>query len=138
MANNSKSGALGLILGIGAGVAAATAGFFAATKVMKEINEDSQSMTLVSPNEKNYATITCGSSPFAKGLTLVKIKAENDADECNLNFLTGNNCNISFDWKSDDSLEVTVESGKSTKICEASFAEDNITMKLYAKKDDEE
>ena len=96
MANNSKNGILGLVLGIGAGVAAATAGFFAASKVAKEINEDSQSMTIVSPNEKNLVTITCGSSPFAKGLTLIKVKAENGEEECNLNFLTGKSCNISF------------------------------------------
>ncbi|MBE6584164.1 MAG: hypothetical protein E7649_04160 [Ruminococcaceae bacterium] len=138
MANNQKSGALGLILGIGAGIAAATAGFFAATKVAKEINEDSQSTTIVSPNEKNYVTITCGSSPFAKGLTLIKIKAENEADECNLNFLVGKNCNISFDWNNDDELEVRVESGRTAKICAISFTDEEITMTLYAKKLDEE
>jgi len=138
MANNTKSGALGLILGIGAGIAAATAGFFAATKVAKEISEDSQATTIVSPDEKNYATITCGSSPFARGLTLIKIKAENEADECNLNFLVGKGCNISFDWNSDDHLEIRVESGKTTKICDISFAEHEITMTLYAQKNDEE
>ena len=136
MANNSKSGAWGLILGIGAGIAAATAGFFAASKVAKEINEDSQSMTVVSPNEKNYVTNTCGSSPFAKGLTLVKIKAENDADECNLNFLTGKNCNISFDWHNDDDLEIRVESGKTTKLCKVSFEDEEITMILTFEKAD--
>ena len=138
MANNTKSGALGIILGIGAGIAAATAGFFAANKVVKEINEDAQSITVVSPNEKNYVTITCGSSPFAKGLTLVKIKAENEADECNLNFLAGKNCNVSFDWKNDDELEVSVESGKTTKICNVTFVDEEITITLYAKKPDEE
>ncbi len=135
MANNTKSGAIGLAIGISAGLAAAAAGFFAATKIIKEINEDSQSMTLVSPNEKNYATITCGSSPFAKGLTLVKIKTENEADECSLNFLTGKNCNISFDWKGDDRLDITVVSGRTTKICVTTYRESEITMKLYTKKD---
>ena len=138
MANNTKSGALGLILGIGAGIAAATAGFFAATKVVKEINEDSQSTTIVSPNEKNYATITCGSSPFAKGLTFVKVKAENEADECNLGFLVGKGCNISFEWDGDERLEIRVASGKTVKICDISFADEEITMILYVEKADEE
>ena len=138
MANNSKNGILGLVLGIGAGVAAATAGFFAASKVAKEINEDSQSMTIVSPNEKNLVTITCGSSPFAKGLTLIKVKAENGEEECNLNFLTGKSCNISFEWKNDDNLEILVNSGKTVKVCDVKFEEEEISIVLSAKKNDEE
>ena len=138
MANNSKNGVLGLILGIGAGVAAAAAGFLAANKVAKEINEDSQSMTIVSPNEKNFVTITCGSSPFAKGLTLIKIEAENEEDECTLNFLTGRSCNISFEWKTDDNLEILVNSGKTTKVCDVNFEGKEIAIVLYVKKDDEE
>lgn len=138
MANNSKNGVLGLVLGIGAGVAAAAAGFLATNKVAKEINEDSQSTTIVSPNEKNLVTITCGSSPSAKGLTLIKIKAENGEDDCNLNFLTGKSCNISFEWKTDDNLEILVSSGKSTKVCDVNFEGDEINMVLYIKKNDEE
>ena len=139
MANNQKSGALGLILGIGAGIAAATAGFFAASKVVKEINEDSQSTTIVSPNEKNFVTVTCGSSPFAKGLTLVKIKAEKEGeDDCNLSFLTGKACNISFEWKTDDHIEILVKSGKTTKVCDVDFEGEKITIVLSFKKNDKE
>ena len=132
--NNGKHGALGLVLGIGAGIAAVAAGYLVASKVVKEINEDSQSTTIVSPNEKNLVTITCGSSPFAKGLTLVKIKAENGVDDCNLNFLVGKNCNISFDWKNDDHLEIRVANGKNTRVCDVSFEGKKINMTLYAQK----
>ena len=137
MSNNQKSGALGLILGIGAGVAAATAAFFAASKVAKEINEDSQSTTIVSPDEKNLVTITCGSSPFAKGLTLIKVKAEKEGDDCNLNFLTGKSCNISFEWKTNDHIELLVSSGKNVKVCNVNFEGDDIVMVLSLKKNNE-
>ena len=137
MANNSKNGILGLVLGIGAGVAAATAGFFAANKVAKEINADSQSMTIVSPNEKNLATITCGSSPSANGLTLIKVKAENGADDCSLNFLAGNSCNISFEWKTEDNLEIIVTGNKTCKVCDVSYGEKGITIVLSVKKKDQ-
>jgi hypothetical protein len=138
MANNQKSGALGLILGIGAGIAAATAAFFTASKVAKEINEDSQSTTIVSPNDKNLVTVTCGSSPFAKGLTLVKVKAEKEGDDCNLSFLAGKSCNISFEWKTDDNIELLVKSGKTVKVCNVNFEGDDIVMLLSLKKNDEE
>ena len=136
MANNSKNGVLGLILGIGAGVVAATAGFFAANKVAKEIDADSQSMTIVSPNEINLATITCGSSLSAKGLTLIKVKAENGADDCSLSFLAGKSCNISFEWKTDDHLEILVSTAKTTKVCDVNFEEKGITITLYVKKNE--
>lgn len=134
MSNNKKSGALGLILGIGAGVAAVTAACFAAKKVAKEISEDFQSTTIVSPNEKNSVTITCGSSPFAKGLTLVKVKAENGEKDCNLSFLTGKYCNISFDWKTDDNIEILVTSGKTVKVCDVNFEGNDIKMVLLFRK----
>ena len=131
---NGSSGVAGMILGITAGVAAATAGGFAAFKVFQEIKTDSQETTTVSPNEKNYVTVTCGSSHFARGLTLVKVKAENENDHCEVSFLAGKNAKISFNWKDDDSFELGIGGAKLEQICDVSFADDNITMKLYAKK----
>ena len=137
MANqNGKSGIVGLVLGIAAGAAAVAAGYFATAKIVDEINNDSQSTTLVSPNEKNYATITCGSSRTAKGLTLVKIKAENDVDECNLNFLTGKNADsISFNWEDEDHLEICIGEDTKKQVCNVSYDGEEIVMILSARKD---
>ncbi len=131
---NGTNGIVGLIVGITAGVAAATAGGLAALKVLKEIKSDSQETTMVSPNEKNYVTVTCGSSSFARGLTLVKVKAENENDHCEISFLAGKNAKISFNWKDDDNFELGIKDGKLEKVCDVSFEGDEITMKLYAKK----
>ena len=129
------NGIVGMILGITAGVAAATAGGFAAFKVLKEIKNDSQETTMVSPNEKNYVTVTCGSSDFARGLTLVKVKAENENDHCEISFLAGKNAKISFNWKDDNNFELGIGGAKMfEKMCDVSFEGEEIMMKMYAKK----
>lgn len=135
MAKNSKGSTLGIILGIGAGAVAAAVGVYAASKIAKEINEDSQSITIVSPDEKNLVTITCGSSPFARGLTLVKVKAEKNGDDCNLSFLVGKSCTIAFDWKTDNYIEILVSGGKRTKVCTVNFEGENINITLKNKKE---
>ena len=137
MANqNEKSGILGLVLGIAAGAAAVAAGYFATAKIVDEINNDSQATTLVSPNEKNTATITCGSSRTAKGLTFVKIKAENEVDECNLNFLAGKNADsISFNGEDEDHLEICIGESAKKQVCNISYEGDEIVMILSARKD---
>lgn len=132
---NENNGSLGLIVGITAGIAAVAAGSFAAYKIANEIKKDSHETTIISPDERNYVTITCGSSDFARGLTLVKIKAENEKDECNLSFLVGKSANkISFAWENDDHLEFCIGDGKVKKICSVSFAGEEIEIKLYRKK----
>ena len=138
MANqNGKSGILGLVLGVAAGAAAVAAGYFATAKIVKEINNDSQDTTLVSPNEKNLVTITCGSSLTAKGLTFVKIKAANEKDTCNLNFLTGKSADsISFNWEDDDHIEICIGENAVKQVCYVSFEGEEIQMTLCAKKDD--
>lgn len=132
---NGTNGIVGMILGITAGVAAATAGGLAAFKVLSEIKSDSQETTMVSPNEKNYVTVTCGSSHFARGLTLVKIKAENEADHCDFSFLVGKNAKISFNWVDEDNFKLFVGGdGKLQRICDVYFGGEEIIMKLYMSK----
>ncbi len=136
MANNKNKGIAGMILGITAGAIAASASCIAAVKVIKEIKNDNQETTMVSPNEKNFVTVTCGSSRFAKGLTLINVKAENENDTCELSFLAGKSSNnISFNWDDDDHFSFYLGEGKVRKCCDISFEGQEIVMKYYLKKD---
>ena len=130
---SQRNGLVGLIVGIAAGVAAATAGGLAALKVVNEIKDDSHETTIVSPNEENLVKLTCGSSSFAKGLTLIKVKAENGKDHCDFSFLVGKNSKISFSWIDDNNCEVYISDSKIKRICNVSFGEE-IIMKIYAEK----
>lgn len=130
---SQKNGLVGLIVGIAAGVAAATAGGLAALKVANEIKDDSHETTIVSPNEENLIKLTCGSSSFAKGLTMIKVKAENSTTHCDFTFLVGKNSKISFNWIDDSNCEVYVSDSKVKRICNVSFGEE-IVMKIYAEK----
>ncbi len=134
---SQKNGLVGLIVGITAGVAAATAGTLAALKVANEIKDDSHETTIVSPNEENLIKLTCGSSSFAKGLTLIKVKAENSVDHCDFSFLVGKNSKISFNWIDDNNCEVYISDSKIKRICNVSFGEE-IVMKIYAEKSEAE
>lgn len=134
---SQKNGLVGLIVGITAGVAAATAGSLAAVKVAKEIKEDSHETTIVSPNEDNLIRLICGSSSFAKGLTLIKVKAENGNDHCDFTFMVGKNSKISFNWVDNENCEVYISDNKIKRICNVSFGEE-IVMKIYAEKPHEE
>ncbi len=136
MANNTNRGITGMILGITAGAVAAAASCVAAFKVIKEIKNDNQETTMVSPNEKNFVTVTCGSSHFAKGLTLINVKAENENDECELSFLAGKSADkISFSWIDDDHFTLNLGDGKAKKCCDISFDGEEIVIKYYVKKD---
>ncbi len=136
MSNKNSNGIIGMVLGITAGAAAVAAGCAAALKVANEIKNDSQETTMISPDEKNFVTITCGSSPFANGLTLVKIKAENENDSCELKFLVGKSANkISFSWKDNDHIDFCIGDGKKRSVCAVSFGEE-IHIKYFLKKDD--
>ena len=130
---SQKNGLVGLIVGIAAGVAAATAGGLAALKVANEIKDDSHETTIVSPNEENLVKLTCGSSTFAKGLTLIKVKAENGKEHCDFSFLVGKNSKIAFNWVDDNNCEVFISDSKLKRICNISFGEE-IAMKIYAEK----
>ncbi len=135
MANTNK-GITGMVLGITAGAIAAAASCFAAIKVFQEIKNDNQETTMVSPNEKNYVTVRCGSSHLANGLTLIKVKAENENDNCELSFLAGKSANkISFNWKDDDHFSFYLGDGKAKKCCDISFEGEEIEIKYYIKKD---
>lgn len=135
MANN-KNGVTGLVLGITAGAFAAAASCFAAIKVVQEIKNDNQETTMVSPNEKNFVTVRCGSSHLAKGLTLIKVKAENDKDTCELSFFAGNSASkISFNWQDDDNFSLYLGGDKGKKCCDISFEGDEIEINYHIKKD---
>ncbi len=134
MANNK--GITGLVLGITAGAAAAAASCVAAFKIFQEIKNDNQETTMISPNEKNFVTVTCGSSRFANGLTRINVKAENEKDNCELSFLAGKDSNnISFNWEDDDHFSFYLGEGKLKKCCDVSFDGDEIVIKYYVKKD---
>lgn len=131
----TQNGKIALAIGLCTGVAAAAVGCIAAFKIANEIKEDFHETTLISPNEKNFVTVKCGSSKFARGLTLVKVKAENENDTCNISFLAGKNSNkISFNWKDDDHFEFYLGDGKVKQHCDVSFEGDDISMKYYLKK----
>ena len=132
-----KTGLVGLIVGVAAGVAAAAAGGIAALKVVNEIKDDSQETTIVSPNGEHLVKVTCGSSSFAKGLTLVKVKAEQGEDHCDFSFLVGKNSKISFSWSDDDNCKVCVSDSKVVRICDVSFGEE-IQMKIHGEKTETE
>lgn len=132
MTNNGK---IGLIAGVVAGAVASVAGCLATVKVVKEIKNDLQEVTLVSPNGKNIVTVNRGSSSFAIGLTYIKLKAENEEGKtCEISFLAGKNSNkIIFDWKDDDHLYFQLGDAKCKQYCDVTFAED-IKMVYYLKK----
>ena len=134
MAKNK--GITGIILGVGAGAVAAAASCVAVFKIFNEIKSDNQETTMVSPNEKNFVTVTCGSSRFANGLTLINVKAENENDDCELSFLAGKDANqISFNWVDDDHFSFFLGEGQIKKCCDVSFDGEEIVIKHYIKKD---
>lgn len=123
MTNNGK---IGLIAGVVAGAVASVAGCLVTVKVVKEIKNDLQEVTLVSPNGKNIVTVNRGSSNFAIGLTYIKLKAENEEGKtCEMSFLAGNNSNkIIFDWKDDDHLYFQLGDAKHKQYCDVTFGEE--------------
>ena len=134
MANNK--GITGMVLGITAGAVAAAASCVAALKIFQEIKNDNQETTMVSPNEKNFVTVTCGSSRFANGLTRINVKAENENDNCELSFLAGKDADqISFSWEDDDHFSFYLGEGKARKYCDVTFGGEHIEIKHYIKKD---
>lgn len=132
-----KTGLVGLIVGVAAGVAAAAAGGLAALKVVNEIKDDFQETTIVSPNGEYLVKVTCGSSTFAKGLTLVKVKAEQGEDHCDFSFLVGKNSKISFSWSDDNNCKICVGDSKSVRVCDVAFGEE-IQMNIYGEKTEAE
>ena len=132
----SSNGKFGTALGIVAGALISAVGCLATIKAVKEIKNDLQEVTLVSPNGNNTVTVSRGSSDFAVGLTYIKLKAENENGKtCEFSFLAGKNSNkVLFDWKDEDHLDFQLGDEKCKQYCDVSFAEDDITMKYYLKK----
>ena len=133
----SGKGIVGLVTGIAAGAAAVVAGYFTAAKVVGEIKDDFQETTFVSPNEKNIVTVKCGASKFAKGLTYIKVKAENENENCEMGFLAGKGAyQIDIDWVDENTFELSFNEGKHEKTCVVSFTDEQIDMKYYTAKQD--
>ena len=122
----NKNGKVGLITGLAAGAVASVAGCLATIKVIKEIKDDLQEVTLVSPNGKNIVTVNRGSSKFAIGLTYIKLKAENEEGKtCEISFIAGKNSNkIIFDWKDDEHFYFQLGDVKCKQYCDVTFAEE--------------
>ena len=132
-----KQTVVGIIIGAALGTAATVAGILVVRKIVKEIKSDLNECIFMSPYGDNVVTVTHGSSKFAKGLTFVKIKAENEKDTCNLNFLTGKSADsISFNWEDDDHIEICIGENAVKQVCYVSFEGEEIQMTLCAKKDD--
>ena len=131
----NKNGKVGLITGLATGAVAAVAGCLATVKVVKEIKDDLQEVTLVSPNGKNIVTVNRGSSKFAFGLTYIKLKAENEEGKtCEIAFVAGKNSNkIIFDWKDDEHLYFQLGDVKCKQYCDVTF-EEEIKMVYSLKK----
>lgn len=136
MAEKSR---IGLILGAIAGAAASVAGCLATVKIVKEIKNDLQEVTLVSPSGKNIVTVNRGTSSSTVGITYIKLKAEDeDGRECELSFLAGKRSDkVSFSWRDDDHLDFQLGDEKHKQYCAVSFAGEDITMKYHLKKAEE-
>jgi hypothetical protein len=136
--SQKNNGLVGMVLGIAAGVAAAAAGCVAAMKVANEIKNDFQETAIISPEGNNCVTITCGSSSSARGLTFIKLCAENESDHCDFSFLAGKRASkISFNWKDNDNICFTLGDGAVKKVCDVCFEGGEIVMKLYFRRDEE-
>lgn len=138
MKSNAKS-IIGLSVGIASGVAAAVAGGLAVAKIVKEIKCDLKDTTFVSPNETNQVIVTYGSSSFAKGMTFVKVVAENDTANCPMLMLIlgKKTAKISCEWLDDDHFVLSrVGKSGSKQICEACFEDGMIVINHNVKKVD--
>jgi len=129
----------GLIIGIAAGALAAAATTYVTAKVVKEVKNNLKEVYFVSPNEDNVVSVTSGSSEFAKGLTLIKVKAytKNGDAECKFAFLSRTG-EIGCEWQDNESFELLVGKGAKKQCCEVDFCEDDINITYCFKKITEE
>ena len=134
----SSNGKFGTVVGVVAGALISAVGCLATIKAVKEIKNDLQEVTLVSPNGNNTVVVSRGSSDFAVGLTYIKLKAENESGKtCEFSFLAGKNSNkVLFDWKDDNHLDFQLGDEKCKQYCDVCFTDDNIAMKYYLKKNE--
>ena len=133
-----KENTLKFLAGLLTGAAASTVAI-AAAKTFKEIKNDTTTLDFVSSDEKNTVKVAFGSSSFAKGLTMIKITAENDlgTDEGKFVFFAGSK-NIFCEWKDDKHFELIVGKGKIKHFCEVSFESVEIVLTYAFKQEEKE
>ena len=122
----------GLVIGAVVSTVALTA-----VKVAKEIKSDVTKLDFASPNGQNLVGVELGSSDYAKGLTLVKIKAENSlgTDDCKFAFLARSK-DIVCEWKDENNCEILAGNGKIKHFCTVCFEGGRIVL-TYAFKGEE-
>ena len=105
------------------GTAAVVGTALVVRKIVKEIKSDINQCTFTSPNGDNEVTLSYGSSKFAKGLTFIRVKA----NDCKM-VLFALNASASFDgeWNNNDSFTLMVGNGKYKQCCDVSFYGDKI------------
>ena len=125
-----KSSVIGLIVG----AAAVAAGAVAATKVAKEMKNETFEKIFVSPEGDNCVTLSCGTSKSARGLTRIKIIAESQgkADKCKLSaFAKKNEGMFENEWVSNDHFKLLIGAGKRKQCCDVTFDGDKINAVYY-------
>ncbi len=122
---------------VGLTVGAAVAGTFAVKKVAKEMKEDVEEQTFLSPDGDHAVTLTCGTSVTAKGLTRVQIEASADAkeDTCKLlTFAMKRDGMFEGEWTDNDHFQLLIGCGKRRQCCEITFVEGHIAIRYYLNK----
>lgn len=134
---SNKKNLVFLTVGIAVGAAATVAGSLSVAKIVKEIKYDLKDTTFVSPEDNNRVTVKCGSSKFAKGMTFVKIIAENENCSCPmlLMILGRKSDRIGCEWQDNEHFTVyRIRNDKQKQICDAVFEENEITINHKVKK----
>lgn len=132
-----KQTVIGLIIGITLGTAATIAGIIAVRKIVKEIKNDLEEESFISPNGDNLVTLTYGSSAFAKGLTFIKVRgmSERGKDDCKLIAFARNNSELfSTEWVDNEHFNLVIGNGKIKQHCDVSFEGSKINALYYLHK----
>ena len=123
-----KQTVIGIVIGAVVGTAAAVGTALVVRKIVKEIKSDLNLCTFTSPNGDNEVTLSYGSSKFAKGLTFIRVKA----NDCKMVLFA---CNAAepFDgeWDENGHFTLLVGNGNYKQCCEVSF-EDEKTKANYS------
>ena len=127
----------GMIVGFALGTAATVAGVIAISKIVKEIKNDLEEESFISPEGNNLVTVTYGSSNFAKGLTFIKVRgiAEEGKNDCKLIAFARRNAEIfSGEWEDNEHFKLVIGNGKFKQHCDVSFEGDKINALYYLHK----
>lgn len=103
--------------------AALTGAAVVTAKTAKEIKNDTTEMLFTSEDGKNTVKVECGSSSFARGLTMFKVKARraNSEDDCKIVFFAGSK-EICGEWKDNEHFELSSDGKKLKQLCTADFS----------------